>query len=110
MCANTGFGSLVNPIKKEDNAKESNGVRSEEGDEVLVKEEEGEEEGERYVHFSCRIANAAKSRGEDPNIIELLQEYAAMDPTLLSDLKAVGEEQFARGHRQASGGVSQFVH
>jgi len=89
MCANTGFGSLVDPVKKE---KEE--------------EEEEEEKGERYVHFSCRIANAAKSRGETPNIIQILHSYASLDPTFLSDLKAIGEEQFARGHKEASGGVS----
>lgn len=89
MCANTCFDSLVDPIKKE-----------------AIKQEGEETEGERYVHFFCRIANAAKARGEDPNIIELLHEYAALDPTFLSDLKAAGKEQYARGHRQASGGVS----
>jgi hypothetical protein len=84
MCANTGFGALVSPE---------------------VKGEDGEE-GERYVHFSCRIANAAKARGESVNIIEILHEYAATDPTFLSDLKAAGEEQYARGHKEAPGGVS----
>lgn len=101
MCANTGFGSLVDSVKKEAIKKEE----EDKGAGVGAGEEE-EEEGERYVHFSCRIANAAKARGEDPNIIELLHEYAALDPTFLSDLKAAGEEQYARGHRQASGGVS----
>ncbi|UZJ53476.1 hypothetical protein CBS101457_002796 [Exobasidium rhododendri] len=61
--------------------------------------------GERYVHFSCRIANAAKTRGEKVNIIEILHEFAATDPTFLSDLKAAGEEQYAKGHKEASGGI-----
>jgi hypothetical protein len=100
MCANTGFGSLVNPVKKEDSVEALTDVKQE--------DEEGDEhEGERYVHFSCRIAASAKSRGETPNIIELLHEYAALDPEFLNDLKAMGEEQFARGHKEASGGVSQ---
>jgi hypothetical protein len=104
MCANTGFGSLVRPgVKSEEDIPE---VKDEEEAKPNIKTEEGEEKGERYVHFSCRIANAAKSRGEDPNIIEILHEYAAKDATFLSDLKAAGEEQYARGHRQASGGVS----
>ncbi|KAK0521375.1 hypothetical protein OC834_006691 [Tilletia horrida] len=79
------------------------------------------------THFSCRIAQAAKARGEDPNLIELLHDYAARDPAFLSDLKAATEDSsfedvepephgngeparvsvgnFARGHRQASGGI-----
>ncbi|KAK0550406.1 hypothetical protein OC846_003673 [Tilletia horrida] len=84
------------------------------------------------THFSCRIAQAAKRRAEDPNLIELLHDYAARDPSFLRDLKAAteGQEQapeadvdptttsttdqsetrvsvgnFARGHRQASGGI-----
>jgi hypothetical protein len=88
MCANTGFGAKVKP---------ADGT------------EQDEEDAERYVHFSCRIANAARDRGEDPNIIDILHEYAAKDPTFLSDLKAAGEEQYARGHRQASGGVSESL-
>ena len=87
MCANTGFGALLASDQQREEACEAG-------------------EDERYVHFSCRIANAAKARGESPNIIELLHEYAAMDPTFLSDLRDIGEEQFARGHKEASGGVS----
>ncbi|PWN36526.1 DHH phosphoesterase, partial [Meira miltonrushii] len=60
---------------------------------------------ERYVHFSCRIANAAKARGENPNIIELLNDYAARDPSFLDDLRESGQGSFARGHREASGGI-----
>lgn len=49
----------------------------------------------------------SSNRGENPNIIEVLHEYAALDPTFLSDLHAAGQGSFARGHREASGGVSE---
>ncbi|PWN23556.1 hypothetical protein BCV69DRAFT_295881 [Microstroma glucosiphilum] len=94
-----------------------------------------------HTHFSCRRAGAALKRGENPNIIELLHDYAARDPTFLSDVvkveaeleragsgelstgdeeppnvdvkteggddesKAVEALNFARGHREASGGI-----
>lgn len=55
------------------------------------------------VNFSCRIAKCA--RGNDPpvNIIEILKEVAenAEDKTLRERLG----ESFARGHREASGGI-----
>ncbi|KAE8257283.1 hypothetical protein A4X13_0g2446 [Tilletia indica] len=116
-----------------------------------VKKEAGRTRTGGFTHFSCRIAQAAKTRGEDPNLIELLHDYAARDPTFLRDLKqatessenhadegdefgstneamkvsdesvsgdstsAEGSSQpqqerisvgnFARGHRQASGGI-----
>lgn len=99
MCANTGFGAVYEETKKEE-AEEVPGEN--------IKNEEGsdKEQKERYVHFSCRIANAAKARGENPNIIELLNEYAARDPSFLNDLRESGQGSFARGHREASGGVS----
>lgn len=88
MCANTGFGAFCEEVKGED---------------------EGEEKP-RFVHFSCRRANAARQRGEDPNIIELLHDYASRDPAFLSDLKASGQGgSFAKGHREASGGVSRVL-
>lgn len=103
MCANTGFGALYDEdantkVDEEGEVVASEGVKIEEGLE--------EKDKERYVHFSCRIANAAKARGENPNIIELLNDYAARDPTFLSDLRQSGQGSFARGHREASGGVS----
>lgn len=88
-----------------------------------------------HTHFSCRRAGAAMKRGENPNIIEILHSYAARDPTFLSDvvkrekeleLEGKGELKteesddcevapdtggsvealnFARGHREASGGI-----
>lgn len=90
-----------------------------------------------HTHFSCRRAGAALKRGENPNIIALLHEYAARDPTFLTDVvetearlerEGKGEPEadagpvsvnpdeqkgsvealnFARGHKEASGGVSQ---
>lgn len=86
-----------------------------------------------HTHFSCRRAGAALKRGEDPNIIELLHDYAARDLDFLADVVKAeaeiareaghedvggGEEgkdessdggvkalNFARGHREASGGI-----
>lgn len=81
-----------------------------------------------HTHFSCRIAKSALKRGETPNIIEILHDYAARDPTFLSDVTrseaefepgrqdedindkpAVEAVNFARGHKEASGGVSTWV-
>ena len=57
------------------------------------------------TNFSCRVAQCARFRvasGElDVNIIELLKSYAARSPGLT---EAMGED-FARGHKQASGGI-----
>jgi hypothetical protein len=55
------------------------------------------------THFSCRVARYAKSRANQPevDIIALLKEYAARSPGLKD---AMGND-FARGHRQASGGI-----
>lgn len=54
------------------------------------------------VNFSCRIARCA--RGNDPpvNIIATLKEVANLDTT---DLVARLGENFARGHKEASGGI-----
>ena len=55
------------------------------------------------VNFSCRIARCAWSRhnGPDVDIIALLKGYAAREPGLS---EAMGDN-FARGHKQASGGI-----
>lgn len=55
------------------------------------------------VNFSCRIARSAKSRADPVNIIEVLQGIAdkAPDETLRSRLGG----SFARGHKEASGGI-----
>ncbi|KAK7745113.1 hypothetical protein SLS62_009912 [Diatrype stigma] len=58
------------------------------------------------VNFSCRVARSARGpdRQDRPvDIIEVLQEYAnrAPDPTLRARLG----ESFARGHKEASGGI-----
>jgi hypothetical protein len=56
------------------------------------------------VNFSCRIANCAKNRPDQPpvNIIAVLKEIADLDT---EDLKAGLGESFARGHKEASGGI-----
>ncbi len=57
------------------------------------------------VHFSCRIP---KNRRDDAgterevNIINLLKEYAALDPELEPKLL---KDSFANGHKEASGGA-----
>jgi len=103
MCANTGFGAIY-----DENAKTKVDEDGEVVTSIKTEEKSDEVQKERYVHFSCRIANAAKVRGENPNIIELLNDYAARDPTFLTDLRESGQGSFARGHREASGGVSNL--
>ncbi|KAI0484843.1 DHH family protein [Xylariaceae sp. FL0804] len=55
------------------------------------------------VNFSCRVARCARARDPPVNIIEVLRGVAdrAPDPTLRTRLG----ESFARGHREASGGI-----
>lgn len=55
------------------------------------------------VNFSCRVPRSARARGADVNIIEVLKGVAdrAPDPTLRARLG----ESFARGHKEASGGI-----
>ncbi|OJD36571.1 dhh family protein [Diplodia corticola] len=55
------------------------------------------------VNFSCRIPRSARARDPPVNIIEVLKEVAnrAADPTLRARLG----ESFARGHKEASGGI-----
>ena len=55
------------------------------------------------VNFSCRIVRTARARDPPVNIIETLKSIAdgATDPTLRARLG----ESFARGHKEASGGV-----
>jgi single-stranded DNA-specific DHH superfamily exonuclease len=55
------------------------------------------------VNFSCRIARIAKARegAEKVDIIKKLESIVAED----SDLRARLGESFARGHKEASGGI-----
>ncbi|KAF4345031.1 dhh family [Fusarium beomiforme] len=55
------------------------------------------------VNFSCRIPKCARDRDPPVNIIEILREEASLakDPTLRQRLG----ESFARGHKEASGGI-----
>jgi hypothetical protein len=55
------------------------------------------------VNFSCRIPKCARGRDPPVNIIEILRQEAsrAKDSTLR---KRLGES-FARGHKEASGGI-----
>ena len=55
------------------------------------------------INFSCRVPRSARARDSPVNIIELLKGVAdrAPDPTLR---KRLGES-FARGHKEASGGI-----
>lgn len=54
------------------------------------------------VNFSCRIARCARSRDPPVNIIASLKEVADLDTT---DLVERMGESFARGHKEASGGI-----
>jgi len=58
----------------------------------------------KKVTFSCRVANCAKSRPDQPpvNIIAVLKEIVDLDT---EDLKTRLGESFARGHKEASGGI-----
>lgn len=55
------------------------------------------------VNFSCRVPRSARARDPPVNIIEVLKGVAdkAPDPTLRGRLG----ESFARGHKEASGGI-----
>ncbi|RKU41319.1 hypothetical protein DL546_004540 [Coniochaeta pulveracea] len=55
------------------------------------------------VNFSCRVPRCARARSPPVNIIEVLKGVAerAADPTLRERLG----ESFARGHKEASGGI-----
>ena len=66
------------------------------------------------TNFSCRVAKCARERASasgtasegvgadnEVNIIDVLREYASREPGLL---QALGDN-FARGHREASGGI-----
>ncbi|KUJ14689.1 DHH family protein-like protein [Mollisia scopiformis] len=54
------------------------------------------------VNFSCRIARCARGRDPPINIIESLKAVADLDTT---DLVQRLGESFARGHKEASGGI-----
>ncbi|KAF7876816.1 hypothetical protein EAF04_001899 [Stromatinia cepivora] len=54
------------------------------------------------VNFSCRIARCARGRDPPVNIIESLKAVASLDTT---DLVERLGENFARGHKEASGGI-----
>ena len=54
------------------------------------------------VNFSCRIARCARGRDPPVNIIESLKAVADLDTSDL--VKRLGES-FARGHKEASGGI-----
>ncbi|KAK3935456.1 hypothetical protein QBC46DRAFT_323358 [Diplogelasinospora grovesii] len=59
------------------------------------------------VNFSCRVARAAKARDPPVNIIETLKDVAsrASDSESENSLRARMGESFARGHKEASGGI-----
>jgi hypothetical protein len=54
------------------------------------------------VNFSCRIARCARDKDPPVNIIESLKAVANLDTT---DLVQRLGENFARGHKEASGGI-----
>lgn len=55
-----------------------------------------------YVNFSCRIVRSARSRDPPVNIIASLKAAADLDTGSL--VERMGES-FARGHKEASGGI-----
>jgi len=54
------------------------------------------------VNFSCRVARCAREKDPPVNIIETLKSVARLDD---GDLVARLGSNFARGHKEASGGV-----
>lgn len=54
------------------------------------------------MNFSCRIARCARGRDPPVNIIDSLKAVADLDT---SDLVERLGENFARGHKEASGGI-----
>lgn len=54
------------------------------------------------VNFSCRVARCALARYPPVNIIESLKAVANLDTT---DLVERLGDNFARGHKEASGGI-----
>lgn len=54
------------------------------------------------VNFSCRVARCARNRDPPVNIIASLKAIADLDT---SDLVKRMGESFARGHKEASGGI-----
>ena len=54
------------------------------------------------VNFSCRIAKCARGRDLPVNIIESLKAVASLGD---ADLVQRLGENFARGHKEASGGI-----
>ena len=59
-----------------------------------------------FVNFSCRIARSARSRDPPVNIIASLKAVADLDT---GDLIERMGESFARGHKEASGGIIPAV-
>ena len=82
MCANDGYLAQSDSLGS-DRASGANGT----------------DEDIPMTNFSCRIANRA--RGEDVSIIQMLLEYADRVPGLRESLG----DNFARGHKEASGGI-----
>ncbi len=54
------------------------------------------------VNFSCRVARCARTHDPPVNIISSLKAVADLDTT---DLVQRMGESFARGHKEASGGI-----
>lgn len=75
---------------------------------VVMCANDGYNEG--LVNFSCRIAQVAKRRGEEVNIIDVLNSYADRDAEWKKKvMEAVGGNAF-NGHPQASGGIFPTEH
>lgn len=62
------------------------------------------------TNFSCRIAQVARKRGEEVNIIDVLNSYADKDPLWKQELVAELNGNAFNGHPQASGGIFPHAH
>lgn len=63
------------------------------------------------THFSCRLNNSLRGLSDDerPNLIALLKEFGAMAEERHPGWQAEVGEDFARGHKEATGGIIQTV-
>lgn len=86
-------------------------ARSEDKLQMVMVSNDGYHPSGQHTNFSCRVVARGKGRDEDairPNLIEMLLEYAAKIADSKEFFKNVGGD-FARGHREASGGIIPTV-
>ncbi len=99
-----GYVLLVLPILISADSRLQAGYLNSKALEIIMVANSGYRPG--YVNFSCRIARSARSRDPPVNIIASLKAAADLDT---GDLVERMGESFARGHKEASGGIIPAV-